>query len=198
MADGSDDLVRRAQAGEPDALRELIVAQQTYVYSICRGLMRNEADAADMTQDAFVRMLRSLQTFRGETKFTTWLYRLVTNVCLDALRRRGVAPVPFDTSDDGAPALDPADPDPWAQPERWVAAAEDSAELQRALAGLSTPQRLALTLFYFDDLRYEDIAQVMDVPLNTVKSHIRRAKERLAELLMPRGNGKELSWSAAR
>ncbi len=197
MADSSGEVVRRAQAGEPEALRELIAGHQTYVYSICRGLMRNEADAADMTQDAFVRVLRSLHTYRGETKFSTWLYRLVTNVCLDELRRRGVPAIALDAVEEGAAPIDPADPDPWVQPERWASAAEDSVELQRALAELSTPQRLALTLFYFDDLRYEDIAQVMNVPLNTVKSHIRRAKERLADLLMPRPNGRELSWSAA-
>ncbi|HLG71969.1 MAG TPA: sigma-70 family RNA polymerase sigma factor [Chloroflexota bacterium] len=197
MADGSQDIVRRAQAGDPEALRELITSQQTYVYSICRGLMKNEADAADMTQDAFMRVLRSLHTYRGETKFTTWLYRLVTNVCLDELRRRGTPAIALDAGDDER-SIDPADPDPWVQPERWADAAEDAALVQQALAELSTPQRLALTLFYFDDLHYEDIAQVMNVPLNTVKSHIRRAKERLAELLTPRSNGKELSWTAAR
>ena len=198
MADSGQDLVRRAQDGDPASLRELIASQQTYVYSICRGIMRNEADAADMTQDAFMRVLRSLHTYRGETKFTTWLYRLVTNVCLDELRRRGAPTLTLDATDEDSPHIEPADPDPWVQPERWAAAAEDAAELQKALGGLTTPQRLALTLFYFDDLRYEDIAQVMDVPLNTVKSHIRRAKERLAELLMGRRNGQELTWSAAR
>jgi RNA polymerase sigma-70 factor, ECF subfamily len=198
MAVSWEDVARRAQAGETDALRELVAGQQTYVYSICRGLMRNEADAADMTQEAFVRLLRSLHTYRGETKFTTWLYRLVTNICLDELRRRGTPAVPLDAVDDDARGIDPADPDPWVQPERWAAAAEDAAELRRALSDLSTPQRLALTLFYFDDLRYEDIADVMNVPLNTVKSHIRRAKERLAELLTPRRSGQGLTWSAAR
>jgi len=194
----ADELIRRAQAGDPDALRDLIASQQTYVYSICRGIMRSETDAADMTQESFVRVLRALHTYRGETKFTTWLYRLVTNICLDELRRRGAPVMTLDASDEDSLPRDPADPDPWVQPERWAAAAEDAAELRRALAGLSTPQRLALTLFYFDDLRYEDIAQVMGVPLNTVKSHIRRAKERLAELLSPRRSGQELTWSAAR
>ncbi|HEX6512386.1 MAG TPA: RNA polymerase sigma factor [Chloroflexota bacterium] len=183
MADVEGAVVRRAQQGDPAALRELIAGQQTYVYSICRGVMRNDADAADMTQEAFMRVLRSLGSYRGETKFTTWLYRVVTNICLDELRRRGVPTVTLEATAEDLPGLDPADPDPWTQPERWAAAAEDAAELQRALGGLTTPQRLALTLFYFDDLRYEDIAQVMGVPLNTVKSHIRRAKERLAELL---------------
>jgi len=198
MADGLDALVGRAQEGDPEALRALISSQQTYVYSICRGIMRNEADAADMTQDAFVRLLRTLPSFRAETKFTTWLYRLVTNICLDELRRRGAPVATLDAEGDDGRHIDPADPDPWAQPERWATAAEDAAELHKALDGLSTPQRLALTMFYFENLRYEDIAEVMGVPLNTVKSHIRRAKERLVELLRGRTNGKELAWTAAR
>src|SRR5947199_8632185 len=89
MAEPSPALVRRAQAGDRSALAELVQSQQTYVYSIAMSLMHNPADAADMTQEAFVRLLRSLGTYRGETKFTTWLYRLVTNICLDGLRRLG-------------------------------------------------------------------------------------------------------------
>src|SRR5581483_10347278 len=89
MAEPSAALVKRAQAGDRDALSALVQSQQTYVYSIAMSLMHNPADAADMTQEAFVRLLRSLGTYRGETKFTTWLYRLVTNICLDGMRRRG-------------------------------------------------------------------------------------------------------------
>src|ERR1700716_2154948 len=89
MAEPSAALVQRAQAGDRGAMSELVQSQQTYVYSIAMSLMHNPADAADMTQEAFIRLLRSLGTYRGETKFTTWLYRLVTNICLDGLRRRG-------------------------------------------------------------------------------------------------------------
>src|ERR671922_1717596 len=89
MGEPSAALVRRAQAGDPESLAQLVQSQQTYVYSIAMSLMHNPADAADMTQEAFVRLLRSLGTYRAETKFTTWLYRLVTNICLDGLRRRG-------------------------------------------------------------------------------------------------------------
>src|SRR5918996_4149634 len=91
MAEPSPVLVQRAQAGDRDALSALVQSQQTYVYSIAMSLMHNPADAADMTQEAFIRLMRSLGTYRGETKFTTWLYRLVTNICLDGLRRRGRA-----------------------------------------------------------------------------------------------------------
>lgn len=198
MADGTAEVVARAQRGDPAALRELVTSQQTYVYSIARGVMRNESDAADMTQEAFIRLLRSLHTYRGDTKFTTWLYRLVMNVCLDELRRRGHPVQSLDRVEEGGASIDPPDKDPWSQPESWTDAAETVAEVRTALAELATPQRLALTLFYFDDMRYEDIAQVMDVPLNTVKSHIRRAKERLAEILRSRHNRKEpLTCSAA-
>src|ERR687886_2681559 len=106
MAEPSPALLQRAQAGDREALSALIQGQQTYVYSIAMSLMRNPADAADMTQEAFVRLLRSLGTYRGETKFTTWLYRLVTNICLDGLRRRGRAVESLDEPVGGAAAED--------------------------------------------------------------------------------------------
>src|SRR5947208_10678503 len=119
MAEPSPALVRRAQAGDRAALSELVQSQQTYVYSIAMSLMHNPADAADMTQEAFVRLLRSLGTYRGETKFTTWLYRLVTNICLDGLRRRGR---PVESLDDTGSANDdaPSAGDRLADNDRWT------------------------------------------------------------------------------
>jgi RNA polymerase sigma-70 factor, ECF subfamily len=191
MAEPSAALVQRAQAGNRQALSELVQSQQTYVYSIAMSLMHNPADAADMTQEAFVRLLRSLGTYRGETKFTTWLYRLVTNICLDGLRRRGRPVESLDEqvsqgqTGDGAqtPGERLADSDRWTQPEELLELRESATEVRAAMERLPATQRLALTLHYFDDLRYEDIAEVMGLPLNTVKSHIRRGKERLAQVL---------------
>src|ERR671926_276717 len=127
MAEPSPALVQRAQAGDRDALSALIASQQTYVYSIAMSLMHNPADAADMTQEAFIRLMRSLGTYRAETKFTTWLYRLVTNICLDGLRRRGR---PIESLDepsaagqgDDAPSTGErlADTDRWTQPDQEV------------------------------------------------------------------------------
>jgi RNA polymerase sigma-70 factor (ECF subfamily) len=196
MAEPSPALVQRAQAGDREALAALVTSQQTYVYSIAMSLMHNPADAADMTQEAFIRLMRSLGTYRGETKFTTWLYRLVTNICLDGLRRRGRAvdsldePVGTTTGEDGQSAGERlADNDRWTQPEEEVELRESATEVRQALTRLPGPQRLALTLHYFDDMRYEDIAEIMGLPLNTVKSHIRRGKERLAVLLSsPQGS----------
>jgi RNA polymerase sigma-70 factor (ECF subfamily) len=190
MAEPSAALVQRAQAGDREALSALVQSQQTYVYSIAMSLMHNPADAADMTQEAFVRLLRSLGTYRAETKFTTWLYRLVTNICLDGLRRRGRSvdsldePSSTQAGDDAQTAGDRlADTDRWTQPEEEIQLRESANEVRAALEDLPPAQRVALTLHYFQDQRYEDIAEVMGLPLNTVKSHIRRGKERLALVL---------------
>jgi RNA polymerase sigma-70 factor (ECF subfamily) len=201
MAEPSPALVKRAQAGDPEALSALVQSQQTYVYSIAMSLMHNPADAADMTQEAFIRLLRSLGTYRAETKFTTWLYRLVTNICLDGLRRRGRPvesldePSTTQAGDDAQSAGDRlADNDRWTQPEQEIELRESATEVRAALDELPATQRLALTLHYFEDMRYEDIAETMHLPLNTVKSHIRRGKERLA-LALSRP-AEEQSWTA--
>src|SRR5947208_6756267 len=140
MAEPSPALVRRAQAGDRAALSELVQSQQTYVYSIAMSLMHNPADAADMTQEAFVRLMRSLGTYRGETKFTTWLYRLVTNICLDGLRRRGRpiesldAPVSTSAGEDAPTSGERlADNDRWTHPEQELELRESAAEVLAAL-----------------------------------------------------------------
>ncbi len=199
MAEPSAELVRRAQAGEESALVALVQSQQTYVYSIALGIMHNPQDAADMTQDAFVRLLRSLPTYRGETKFTTWLYRLVTNICLDGLRRRGRPVDSLDAREDDDQALGDllTDTDRWAQPEDESEWRESAGEVREALRRLPESQRLALTLHYFEEMRYDEIADIMRLPLNTVKSHIRRGKERLGQLLEATARREEVPWTAA-
>ena len=194
MAEPSAELVRAAQAGDPRALAALLESQQTYVYSLALSLMRNPADAADMTQEAFVRLLRVLPSYRAETKFTTWLYRLVTNICLDGLRRRGrQAATSLDeatrgsgaAADDAPPLSDLlVDEDRATQPAAEAEAREEAAAVRAALAELPPSQRAALALHYFEDLRYEEIADILGLPLNTVKSHIRRGKERMAAILL--------------
>lgn len=182
------ELIRRAQAGDGAALEALIVSQQRYVYSVALGVMKNPTDAADMTQEAFLRVVRALGTYREETRFTTWLYRLVVNVCLDELRRRKRPVDSLDGSgswdDDEEPTHERvADRDRWSQPETSLELRESAVELRRALADLARAQRVALTLHYFEDMPDVEIARVMGVPVNTVKSHIHRGKAKLLALL---------------
>ena len=89
MAEPSAELLRRAQHGDSEALSQLVISQQHYVYSIAMNVLKNPEDAADLTQEAFIRLFRALPQYNGESRFTTWLYRLVVNLGRDELRRRG-------------------------------------------------------------------------------------------------------------
>lgn len=186
VAEPSAELIRRAQAGEPEALTQLVASQQQYVYSIAMSVLKHPDDAADLTQEAFIRLFRALPQYNGESRFTTWLYRLVVNLGRDELRRRG-RQVPVAQVADSEDELDPidavADDDRWTDPELALDSHELRGEVRRALAQLEEHYRLVLALYYFDDMKYTDIAEVLDLPLNTVKSHIRRGKERLAAIL---------------
>jgi RNA polymerase sigma-70 factor (ECF subfamily) len=194
MAEPVSETIRRAQAGDREAIAILVAEQQRYVYSIAMSITRDPTDAADLTQDALIRFIRSIGSYRGETKLTTWLYRLVVNLGIDRLRRRGAPPIRLD--DDGVD-LDVASDDPGDDVAGSVERVEQARAVRQAIERLPDAQRLALTLHYFEDMRYEDIADVMGVPLNTVKSHIRRGKERLAVLLRPELGPESDSASAA-
>ncbi len=186
MAEPSAEIIRRAQLGDRDAFSQLIIGQQHYVYSIAMSVLKNPEDAADLTQEAFMRLYRALPQYNGESRFTTWLYRLVVNLGRDELRRRGrqvpIVP-PVVDEDEQDPMMGVADEDRWADPAQALDSQELRDQVRRALAQLEEHYRLVLTLYYFDDMKYTDIAEVLDMPLNTVKSHIRRGKERLAALL---------------
>lgn len=188
MAEPTAECLRRAQAGDPQALTELIMGQQHYVYSIAMSVLHQPDDAADLTQEAFMRLIRVLPQYSGESRFTTWLYRLVVNLCRDELRRRGrqvqLAPPIEDEAEQMFNPIDAvADEDRATDPLRALGDTELRAAVRHALAQLEEHYRLSLTLYYFEDLKYTDIAEILDVPLNTVKSYIRRGKERLAVLL---------------
>lgn len=185
LTEPSRELISRAKQGDPDALSQIIYGQQHYVYSIAMSVLKNPDDAADLTQEAFIRLFRTLHQYNGESRFTTWLYRLVVNLGRDELRRRGrrVPVLVPDDNQDMDPMSSVADDDPWADPEIVVNAHEMRDQVRHALDQLEEQYRLVLTLYYFDDMKYADIAEILDMPLNTVKSHIRRGKSRLAELL---------------
>jgi len=177
------DLIRRAQAGEHQALSSLVETYQGPVYSLALAVMHDRADAADMTQETFVRLLRSLGAYRGDgANFSGWVHRLTVNICLDALRRRQRSPL-ASLEQQGASLREPASADVWEQPEWHVEWRESASEVRSALEELPTSQRQALTLHYLEDRPYDEIATRMGVPLNTVKSHILRGKERMLRLL---------------
>jgi RNA polymerase sigma-70 factor (ECF subfamily) len=181
------DLIRRAQAGEPQALVRLVETCQDAVYSLAVAMMRDRADAADMTQETFIRLLKTIGSYRGDgLSFASWVHRLTVNICLDTLRyrqRHPQASLELSPDAEDAPAREFASADLWQQPEWRAEARELRQEIGAALAELPRSQRRALFLHYFEDRGYDEIAAAMDVPLNTVKSHILRGKQRMAHLL---------------
>ena len=187
MPEPLSETVRRAQAGDQAAIAALVAEQQRYVYSIAMTITKDPNDAADLTQDALIRFVRAIGSYRGETRLSTWLYRLVVNLGIDRMRRRGAPPIRLDGE---GTDVDVASDDPIDDVAAVAERAEEARIVRAAVSKLPDAQRLALTLHYFEDQRYEDIAEIMGVPLNTVKSHIRRGKERLAVLLGPALEGR--------
>ncbi len=171
-----EGLVRRAQQGDQAAFAGLVARHQRYVYNLAYRLLRDAQQAEDLTQEAFLRAWRGLGNFRGQARFTTWLYRIVTNLCythLKNLRRELVADDDLETL-----AMPSAQ-----EPPAAIEAAEQRAFLHRQIAALPAKYRLVITLFYLQELSYQEIAQVLDLPLGTVKTHLFRARERLQQQL---------------
>ncbi len=186
MAEPLPEIIRQAQAGSTEAFSQIIAEQQHYIYSIAMSVLKNPEDAADLTQEACIRLLRSIRQYNGESRFTTWLYRMVVNLGRDELRRRG-RQVPVFTPPEDIENPDPltliTDEDRWNDPQKVLDSSELRLQVRHALAQLEEHYRMVLTLYYFDDMKYADIAEILDIPLNTVKSHIRRGKDRLTALL---------------
>lgn len=166
------ELVAAARAGDRGALDVLLRRHHDRVRGVAYRLTGNHADAADATQEALIAVIRGLRGFDGRSSFTTWLYRVTTNACLDELRRRRRRPVPAEeaTTDDR----------PVAPGETQV---DDRLAIDAALAQVSPEFRVPVVLRDLADLDYAEIAEVLDLPLGTVKSRIARGRAQLAGLL---------------
>jgi RNA polymerase sigma-70 factor (ECF subfamily) len=173
-------LVGRAQRGDQDAFAALVTRHQRYVYNLAYRLLRDTDEAEDLVQEAFLRAWKGLGAFRGEAKFTTWLYRIVTNLCynrLDKLRRQ-LLDISVDDDDLAIPLS------PVIEPPAVIEAAEEHAYLHQQVSALPVKYRLVISLFYLQGFSYQEMAQVLDLPLGTVKTHLFRARERLRRRLL--------------
>ena len=170
-----DQLVSSFLDGDSDAFSELVRRHEDRVYALAYRLMGNRQDALDATQEVFLQLLRKLGRYERHSAFSTWLYRVATNVCYDLLRRRKRQPV---LSSDSEP---PAVEDP--RSAEGFDAVEMRPELDRALAQLSEEFRAVVVLHDIEQLRYSDIAEILEVPVGTVKSRLSRARRELAEQL---------------
>ena len=165
-------LVGRAAAGDRDALDAVVRAHQHRVLAICTRMMGDPADAADAAQDALIAICRGLPSFDQKSRLSTWVYRVTTNVCLDALRRRARRPLIELPVEDETRAM-PAHDD--------VVAARVT--IKAALLDLPEHARAAVVLRDLCGLDYAEIGDVLGIPPGTVRSRIARAREALARSL---------------
>jgi RNA polymerase sigma-70 factor, ECF subfamily len=173
-----EDLIRGFLAGDVGAFTELVTRHERRVYNLCLRVLGNRDDAADATQDALLTVVRKLHLYRGEAAFTTWLHRVAMNVCYDHLRKAQRRPLLRSAGAGDLPEPEPGPPIP--DHADAVAGAHDVAE---ALALVPEDFRVALVLADVQDLPYEEIAKVLDVPLGTVKSRVHRGRLALAKAL---------------
>ena len=190
-------LVERAQRGDKHAYELLVTKYQRRLARLISRFVRDAAEVEDVTQEAFIKAYRALPTFRGESAFYTWLYRIGINTAknyLLSLKRRAPTSTLFDTDEaegfDEAGALQEV-----STPENELMSKQVIEVVNSSLEQLPDDLRTALTLREIEGLSYEEIADVMNCPIGTVRSRIFRAREAIAENLRPLlGTSEENRW----
>lgn len=186
-ADDTDqELVRRVQAGDQTAFNLLVLKYQHRVLKLVGRFVNDAAEAEDVAQEAFLKAYRALASFRGDSAFYTWLYRIAINTAKNALVSQRRRPVDFD--------LDLQDPDQYDRqaklkeadtPEGVLLTDEIRAVVEEAMEQLPEDLRTAIVLRELEGLSYEEIAEAMDCPVGTVRSRIFRAREAIDKKLKP-------------
>ncbi len=184
MVVDEDKLIQGAKRGDLAAFNQLVLAYQSEVYNVAYRLLGDTDSAADATQEAFIKAFRRIHQHRGGS-FRAWLLRIVTNTCYDMLRKRARRPTqPLEPqSDDEDQERLPRWQSNAESPEEAVLRWEIHQAVQEGLSHLSPEHRTVVVLSDIEGLSYEEIAQVLNIPVGTVKSRLSRARARLRDYL---------------
>lgn len=182
------EIIERVLGGDTEAFSELVTRYEKTVYNLAQRMVGDRSDAADMAQEAFVKAWTNLPSYRGESRFSAWLYRITTNVCLDFLRHKSRRPqVSLSTSDDDEERqLDI--PDPKSMPEELLMKKLGMEAVHRGLERLPPKHRQILVMRELGGLSYSEIAAQLSLEEGTVKSRIFRARKNLCAFLLGDGN----------
>ena len=182
-------IVRKVLQGDVNAFEKLVTEYERAVYAIAQRMTGNAEDAADMTQETFIKAYNSLSSFRGDSKFSVWLYRIANNVCLDFLRSRSRKPtVSLSAEDDDGEETQLDIADESQSPELLLESALTRDAVRRGLDSLPPDYKQILLLREIQGLSYEEIAAALGIESGTVKSRIFRARKRLCTFLIEDGN----------
>ena len=173
---GVDELVERCRQGDETAFRELVDQYKGLVFALIARSITNRARAEELSQDVFLKVHKGLPYFRGEAKLSTWIYRIVINVL--SQERPDLATASLDDRDDeDRPRVQPAADD------RAFGDLVVKDRLQKAIEQLPVQYQVLINGHYLKGMRYEDLAEALNMPMGTVKTHLHRAKRRLRHLL---------------
>ena len=182
-----EEWIEAARQGDQDAFAELVRLYEKRVFALTMRMCRNPEDAAEAAQEAFLSAWQGLRFFRGEASFSTWLYRLASNACVDLLRREGRHRAAAGASlDDEEMKIDAVDPAP--SPQDVAERRELREQVEAGLAALSPEHRQVLVLREMHQLSYDEISQVLSLDVGTVKSRISRGRRQLRKFLLESGN----------
>jgi RNA polymerase sigma-70 factor (ECF subfamily) len=183
--DGAQDfaLMKRIACGDESAFRALLERHQDAVVGTVAKMLGSPSDAEDIAQQVFLRVWQHAKSYRPDAKFTTYLFTITRNLVFNETRRRSrKKEIPLDTGDPSGSHHEPGD-DPHRQPDASLLEAELRVAIGQAIASLPETQRLAVVLRRYENLSYEEIAEVLDLSVSAVKSQLFRARNRLREAL---------------
>src|SRR5262245_48913137 len=178
-------LIQRCVAGDASAFEPLLARYRQRVFRLAYQLLRDREEAWDCAQEAFVRAFHSLSSFRGQSAFYTWLFRITVNVATDRQRARGAQARAFGAERVAEEEWRRVTPDPGAGPDKVAAQSEQRERIRRALDALPPKARAIIMLSDVEGLSYREIADVLRCPIGTVMSRLHNARKRLKGLLGP-------------
>ena len=182
-------IVQQVLEGNTNAFEELVLEYEKKVYNVALRILGNSEDAADMTQEAFIKAFNSLSGFRGDSKFSVWLTRIVSNLCLDFLRSRSRRPtVSLSVEDDEGDDVQLDIADVSQSPELLLERSLTRESVRRGLKVLPEDYREILLLREIQGLSYDEIAEALNIEVGTVKSRIFRGRKKLCDYLIKDGN----------
>lgn len=182
MSEDMTRLLQKAKAGDDEAFTLLVKAYQNKVFSLAYYVTKNHHDAEDVAQEVFIKMWRALPTYRGDAP-EAWVMKIAKNTCLDFIKqKKRVEPLEYEV--DGETVERPIpDTDAQSNPPNAAVQAEQRQQIAKAILQLSDEHREILTLRYMNGLSYEQLCDVLDVGMGTVKSRLARAKKSLQNIL---------------
>lgn len=181
------DAIQLAQQGDAQAFEYLYSAHVRRIYRLCFRMVGNQAEAEDLTQEVFLQVFRKIQTFRGESALSTWLYRMTVNVVLMGKRKKPVGEVPLEDHDDPQQENDRADLEIGVSDPRLIGMI-DRVTLQGAVAQLAPGYRVIFILHDVEGFKHDEIAAILGCSAGNSKSQLNRARMKLRRLLRPRGS----------